>query len=73
MLPYQERVVQEKADLDKKRAKLKAFRSGDSFRDLPLPEQCRLDRQYFTMLEYSRILGERIANFAGSDSEVKPE
>ncbi|MFN9435251.1 MAG: crAss001_48 related protein [Planctomycetota bacterium] len=63
MAPHQERVVQEKKELDEKLAKLDAFGRTDFYRTLPADEQGRLNRQHSVMEEYSRILGERIAAF----------
>jgi len=63
MAPYQERVAQEKKELDEKLAKLDAFGRTDLFASLPADERGRLNRQHSAMEEYSRILGERIAAF----------
>ncbi len=63
MAPHQERVVQEKKELDEKLAKLDAFGRTDFYKTLPDDEQGRLNRQHSVMEEYSRILGERIAAF----------
>lgn len=62
--PYQQRVVDEKAELDDKRIKLKAFIDGSAiFADLCDDEKERLVRQHSCMTEYSEILQERIAAF----------
>ena len=63
MLPHQQRVIDEKAELDKKLAKLSEFVTTPLFASLPADEQGRLNRQHSVMEEYSRILGERIAAF----------
>lgn len=63
MAPYQQRVVDEKKDLDERLAKLKAFVLTEVYRNLPADEQDRLSRQYDAMYSYSCILGERIAAF----------
>ena len=63
MAPHQERVVQEKKELDEKLAKLDAVGRTDFYKTLPDDEQGRLNRQHSVMEEYSRILGERIAAF----------
>lgn len=63
LLPHQQRVVSEKAELDEKRAKLTAFYSTPIFHGLPESEQTRLLRQGVAMRTYSEILGERIAAF----------
>lgn len=63
MLPHQQRVVDEKKELDEKLEKLTAFFSTNIFSELPQEEQNRLRRQQFAMTDYSTILGERIDNF----------
>jgi len=63
MQPFQQRVVDEKTELDDKLQKLDAFGRTDFFQTLPPAEQGRLNRQHSVMEEYSRILGERIAAF----------
>ncbi len=66
--PHQQRVVDEKAELDQKLAALTAFigtsRVGNTiFGGLPERERMRLYAQQRVMTEYSAILGERIADF----------
>ena len=63
MKPFQERVVQEKADLDERLAKLNAFGQSDAFSTLPPEEQERLKKQSRLMDQYSVVLSERIAAF----------
>lgn len=63
MRPHEERVVQEKAELDAKRDALNNFFADKVFTSLPDDEKGRLFRQAGVMLEYSRILGERIRAF----------
>lgn len=63
MPPHQQRVVDEKTELDERRAKLDAFYSTPIFHGLPESEQSRLLSQGVAMRTYSEILGERIANF----------
>ncbi len=63
MLPYQERVVQEKKDLDEKLGKLEAFLCDKGHEPLRPHEQDRLIRQHRTMEKYSSILGVRIGQF----------
>jgi len=63
MQPHQQRVVDEKTALDEKNDKLKAFIMGSVFSTLPYEERSRLDHQYDVMMEYSRILRDRIAAF----------
>lgn len=64
MEAYQQRVIDEKAELDGKLARLNAFTEGQAFAALPWDERCRLSRQALVMIEYSMVLGERIAAFA---------
>lgn len=65
MQPHQQRVVDEKAELDAKREKLGAFKNTDAFAALPWQEQERLNTQAHVMTMYSAVLGERIRAFAG--------
>ena len=64
MLPHQQRVVDEKTELDSKREKLGEFKNMDAFARLPWQEQERLNTQAHIMTMYSAVLGERIAAFA---------
>lgn len=61
MEAYQERVVDERADLDGKLQRLAAFGGGSMFVTLPAEEQKRLRRQLAAMREYLTVLDERIA------------
>ena len=61
--PYQQKVVDEKTELDEKRTKLDAFFDNPIFLQLPQDEQNRLRRQDAVMKEYSGILGDRITAF----------
>lgn len=63
MPPHQQRVVEEKAELDERLAKLVAFTRTPIFAGLDSAERCRLDQQAATMAMYSDILGDRIAAF----------
>lgn len=64
MQPHQQRVVDEKKDLDEKLDKLKAFiETSPIFKSLPIDERDRLGRQFDVMAEYSSILSQRIAAF----------
>ena len=60
--PHQQRVVDEKRELDERREKLKAFYSTTLFHGLPDSEQSLLLRQGVAMRAYSDILAERIAS-----------
>ena len=61
--PHQQRVIDEKKELDTKREALGKFKNGDFFSTLPWQEQERLNTQAHIMTMYSSVLGERIANF----------
>jgi hypothetical protein len=61
---WQQRVIDEKAELDAKRERLGAWKNTDAFAALPWQEQERLNTQAHLMTAYSAVLGERIANFA---------
>ena len=61
--PYQQRVVDEKAELDDKIEKLAKFVYGDTFTNVETDERVRLYRQLVVMKHYAKILGERIAAF----------
>jgi hypothetical protein len=63
MMPHQQRVVEEKADLDERLQKLLPFLSSDTCHGLPFDERSRLNEQYRLMVCYSDILGQRIAAF----------
>ena len=63
MSPHQERVVEEKAQLDEKLSKLVAFSEGPKFDSLPEDEQERLHKQAEYMQLYSDVLKDRIAAF----------
>ncbi len=63
MQPHEERVIQEKQDLDAKIDKLTLWLEGDRFKALPEAEKDRQRRQWSHMMAYSNVLGERIAAF----------
>lgn len=62
--PHQQRVVDEKTELDAKLTKLSAFMDGQIFKALPEEERNRLIRQKEYMCDYSDVLAERIAAFS---------
>ncbi len=64
LAPRQQRVVDEKAELDERLEKLVAFTRTTIFAGLDVEERNRLDQQAATMAMYSDILGDRIAAFA---------
>lgn len=62
--PYQQRVVEEKRELDEKLEKLRDFIFHNAvFRTLPPRERQLLVRQQTAMATYSRVLRERIETF----------
>ena len=61
--PHQQRVVDEKSELDAKIDKLTTFIDTPLFSGLPEAEQERLVRQLHYMGHYTAVLGERIAAF----------
>ena len=63
MQPHQQRVVDEKAELDGRREKLRTFLMGEMVKTLPPDEHERLSRQYSIMVQYSVVLRERIEAF----------
>ena len=60
---WQTRVVDEKAELDKRLGALRDYINRESFLVLQLVDQDALIRQEMHMSTYSDILGERIARF----------
>lgn len=63
MEPYQQRVIDEKRELDQKIEKLDTFIKGEVYIQLSLMERRRLDQQLFLMGQLSSVLGERIKAF----------
>ncbi len=61
--PHQQRVVDEKADLDEKIQKLNAFFGTPIYAGLDDAERGRLVMQEVYMHQYSGVLAERIAAF----------
>jgi len=64
MEDYQERVIEEKKELDAKIDKLGEFIRSDEFVSVPMAEQVRLKQQRTVMNQYSDILAARIDGFA---------
>lgn len=63
--PHQQRVVDEKKELDDKATKLSNFIGENPiFANIDAEEQERLKEQCEIMWQYSEILGKRIAAFA---------
>jgi hypothetical protein len=63
MQAFQERVVVEKSDLDKKLESLKSFLLSETYRELSDDEQKLLRQQISVMDLYSDILEKRILMF----------
>jgi len=63
MLPHQQRVVDEKAELDTRLSKLTDFMETAKFDGLGERDRLLMVRQKSCMLDYSRVLGERIDTF----------
>lgn len=61
--PYQQRVLDERAELDEKAVKLEIFLQSPAFDALNDYEQALLGRQFLTMRKYSAILAERISRY----------
>lgn len=61
--PHQQRVIDEKAELDDRRSKLAAFLYTGTFEALDAAERERLEKQLRLMTSYSDVLGERIEAF----------
>lgn len=70
MQPHQQRVVDEKTDLDNKIVALQKFiKDSPLFDTLDTSEQWRLTTQSHIMTQYSAILCARIDNFKIGDNE----
>ena len=63
LMPHQERVVIERAELDENITKLSAFLNDEVRTAIPMDEEVRLRNQLYIMMVYSSILDERIASF----------
>lgn len=63
MQPYQQRVIDEKKELDTKLSKLSLFRTDGKFRELVSKDQELLNLQYHIMEALSMVLTARIKNF----------
>lgn len=67
LLPHQQRVVAEKADLDERAVKLHAFiLDNPTFLTLPIQERHRLELQAELMGKLSEVLSQRIADFGAT-------
>lgn len=63
MEPYQQRIVEEKTELDAKMDKLTAFIDTPSFTGLPVMQQELLVEQLHHMGNYTAVLEKRIRLF----------
>jgi len=63
MEDYQQRILDEKTELDTKLCSLKSFLYTDPFKELRILDQSLLLQQEVAMSEYSSILAERICIF----------
>lgn len=63
MKDYQLRVIDEKAELDAKIAKLKLFIYAATFESLDSSDKALLKDQFNVMTKYSNILADRIERF----------
>lgn len=63
MQEYQQRVIEEKKQLDEKLLKLNTFCVGAIVKELELRERILLEMQSSAMQQYSDILDKRITNF----------
>lgn len=64
--PHQQRVIDEKTQLDDRLYKLADFLDGETFKTLPFDERQRLRDQHNAMHTYASILGQRIEHFNGA-------
>ena len=63
MEDFQQRVIDEKKELDGRIERLRSFIDGKVFNTLAPNERRRMNLQCKVMQEYSTILNDRIANF----------
>jgi len=61
--PYQQRVVDERAELDQKLEKLATFLESSASSNIAKDEKMRMVKQAIAMRLYSSILSERIEAF----------
>lgn len=64
VLPHQQRVLAEAAELDERLQKLSAFIDGEAFKHIDADEQARLTAQAGAMASYLAVLQERIGAFS---------
>lgn len=73
MLPHQQRVIDEKVELNEKLTKLRQFFLSEQYYNLDKAEAGRLKKQADAMQVYSDILTERIANFEVKKAPSHPD
>lgn len=61
LLPHQQRVVDERKELNERRRKLMDFMATPTYQELSQEEICLLVKQAKAMRQYSEILGARLA------------
>lgn len=61
--PHQQRVVEERTELEDKLGKIHAFITSEKFASIPDDEQGRLVLQHKLMESYALVLEQRIAAF----------
>lgn len=71
MEPYQERVIEEKRELDDKIEKLKTFMNDEVFDELPQKEKENMSIQLSAMFTYSSALKSRIEAFEEADQTTQ--
>lgn len=64
-MPHQERVIEEKRELDERIEKLGNFFESKPFQSVGAEERGRMGRQFMIMKELSSVLGDRIRAFGG--------
>jgi len=65
---WQQRVIDEKRELDEKRSRLDDFQAGDTFAGLEPMDRALLNKQMDAMGIYSRILEMRIERFCAAQT-----
>ena len=70
--PWQERVIEEKNELDKKLESLQGFLTSLLFKHLSKDDQIILEDQELFMRRYSGTLAKRIERFNANDMDLQP-
>jgi len=61
MSNFKTRLLEEKAQLDERLAKLQTFQISDEFKKIPIVQQSLLSVQSQAMATYSQVLAERLS------------